>query len=884
MGNKANKLLSGNAKMAFTKKLFFVFGILILLLFWISGTFFLKSNQDMEKVEKIDSLIRLGRDLAFIEKSTSADLATEALIESLEINYRKGQADAYRLNSIVTYMGKDYLTSIEYLELSIELFKEMNDSIGLADADISYGHIYRDLNQLNRSEFYFKKAYEFFKRNNYPDRLSVAEYNYANILFENGKSQKSQEILDFLSKHEDFNKNKSLYIFYLNLRAKNLIYLKLYDSALDYLFLANQESLSLKENRNKTAFIETLFYTGKVYYYLNKFDSSEFYLSQAKNDPYISIVENYSDSVFTDLINLSIIKNDVSQVKDDVKKYLEFKSIVKLKNLFENNDFKFNVVNNKHLIKDNIDLRHQQYLSSLYNRIYLFVIIGILISFLIFLYLKFKKDQLSSIVDYQKRRYVKLFENSPLSILIVNEDGDVIISNGRAKQFEDSYGKKIFSSLINSVLNKSSLKYDGGFEGNDFFEFERGDLYMKVYFIYDSSSVKKEYTILFEDFTALKKSLNEQENLNELLNQSYEVANIGSFSLKINENLDFEIEMISDNAAVILGFSVGQENSGNYNIWDLFDFEDSIESHKRILKALYEDDYFDSILKLNSNPFPNRWVRIVGKVSGPSDSNRYIKGILQDVTSERRLMISTLENLQKEKELNLVKSKFISMTSHEFRTPISVASSSIDMMEMYLSSLENSDIKKKILHHSSKISNQLNKIVLLLDDILILERTSLTDKTLNVQVIFLDEFLGRIVEEINSTLTGRKVQLLMSGENFEFITDAVLFEYLINNLVSNAIKFSGNDSDCLIEVEFNEKVKIIKVTDFGIGVPEDEIPHIFNTFFRASNSKSVKGTGLGLSIVNEICKKFNFRIEVDSVVNHKTTFILNIGENSFTLD
>ena len=884
MDLKTTKILRVKKKSYFLIKRLFVFGILILVLFLVHSAYFLRSNKDIEKIEKIDSLIRVGRDLAFIEKSTSADLATKALIESLEINYRKGQADAYRLNSIVTYMGKDYLTSIEYLELSIELFREIKDSMGLADTDISYGHIYRDLNQLNRSEFHFKQAYEFFKRNNIPDRLSVAEYNYANILFENGKTKKSQEILDSLNEHEDFKKNKSLYIFYLNLVAKNLIHLKLYDAALDYLFLANRESLNLKDIRNKTAFIETLFYTGKVYYHLNKFDSSEYYLNLAKNDPYISNVENYSDSVFTDLINLSIIKNDVSEVKEDVKKYLEFKSIVKLKNLFENNNFKFNVVNNKHLIKDNIDLRQQQVLSSLYNKIFLFIIIGILIYFAIFLYFKLKKDQLSSILDYQKRRYVKLFENSPLPMLIVNEDGNVIISNDRSKQFENAYGGKILTSLINSVLNKSSLKDDVAFEGNDFFEFERGDLYIKVYFIYNSSSSKREYTILFEDFSALKKSLNEQKNLNDLLNQSYEVANIGNFSLKINQNFDFDFETISDNVSIIMGLSVGQYDSTNFNLSDLFDFEYSGKSPKRILKSLFKDDYFDTIFKLKSHLFPNRWVRIVGKIDGYQDSYRLIKGIVQDVTSERQLMISTLENLQKEKELNFVKSKFISMTSHEFRTPISVAYSSIDMMEMYISSIDNSEIKNKILHHSSKISNQLSKIVLLLDDILILERTSLTDKTLNFQVVFLDEFLGRIVEEINSTLSGRKVQLSLYGEDFEFQTDVVLFEYLINNLVSNAIKFSGNESDILVEVEFNDNLKAMRVTDYGIGIPKSDIPYIFNTFFRASNSKSVKGTGLGLSIVNEICKKFSFDIKVDSVVNQKTTFIINMSENSFILN
>ncbi len=819
---------------------------------------------------EIDSLIHRGRDLAFIDKSKSAGLAAQALILSLENGYEKGQADAYRLNSVVTFLSKDYLLSLEYLESSIAIYKKLGDLDGLGDTDISYGYIFRDLNQHEKSEFHFRKAYEYFSQHKSSGRFLVASYNFANILFENGKVEKAKSILLSLSELESIDHDLSFYTFFLNLKGKIDLALGDYENSKNHLKTSQKISLSLEEQRNKTAYIESLFYLGKVYFIQHQYDSAGYYFDLAKQDPYLYLIEDFSDSVFNGLIKLRIVSKNVANLNEDIENYFKFKDQNRLNSVMINSEFKFDFLNKQFLVEENLNLKEQESINRFLNTIYLGLIFIISFFFFLFFYNKRKKDFLSRTLDIQKQRFSDLFENCPIPIFVIDQHGEVLVENQRFNDFSRLSGNHIVQKIISNVLNYSCNDSLGESCEDHFLEFELDEKFLKVYFVKDNNPGLYEFTILIEDYTDLKKSITENSNLHELLNQSYDVANIGTYSIHMDSNLKFSFLDYSKNTFSILARS--GDKATEYQLLELFNLSTSTDFLNILEEFSDLDQYFDRTYELlNDAKVPIKWVRVIGKVKKESKDSFFISGILQDVSLEKKLLVSLQENLIKEKELNLVKTKFLSMTSHEFRTPVSVASSSIEMIDMYLEASDYTETTRKITKHTHKIATQLNKILVLLDDILILERTSLADKSLNFQTVFLDEYLENLISEYNGSQDGRSIVLNLKGSGFEFSSDLTLLEFLFNNLISNALKFSLGKSDPHVVLIWNQFERSFTIRDFGIGIPEAELPFIFNSFYRASNSSSVKGSGLGLAIVQEICKTLNYTIGIDSKLNEGTS-------------
>jgi signal transduction histidine kinase len=121
---------------------------------------------------------------------------------------------------------------------------------------------------------------------------------------------------------------------------------------------------------------------------------------------------------------------------------------------------------------------------------------------------------------------------------------------------------------------------------------------------------------------------------------------------------------------------------------------------------------------------------------------------------------------------------------------------------------------------------------------------------------------------------GQKVKTVFEGERFEVFADKNLMEYSLFNLFNNAFKYSGGKKDILLNLSSNSTSLIIHITDFGIGIPEKDVPKLFNTFFRASNTEGIQGTGLGLYIVKTFTERNFGSISVQSVLGSGTTVTL----------
>ncbi len=228
--------------------------------------------------------------------------------------------------------------------------------------------------------------------------------------------------------------------------------------------------------------------------------------------------------------------------------------------------------------------------------------------------------------------------------------------------------------------------------------------------------------------------------------------------------------------------------------------------------------------------------------------------------------------LKKEKELHKLKTDFISMTSHEFRTPLTSILAAADLIDMFGSKMPEDKIKK----HVKNIQNSVNDMNLLMEDVLTvsrIERGKITNEPVEIN---LSEFCETLIDLYNLQLKpGQKINLLIS-KDLKYTIDPKLLKNILSNLLSNSIKYSPEESEITIHVLENENELIIKVIDQGLGIPESEIENIFDQFKRSSKTTNIQGTGLGLYIVKTSLDLINGKIEVTSEEDKGSTFIIKL--------
>ena len=248
-----------------------------------------------------------------------------------------------------------------------------------------------------------------------------------------------------------------------------------------------------------------------------------------------------------------------------------------------------------------------------------------------------------------------------------------------------------------------------------------------------------------------------------------------------------------------------------------------------------------------------------------------------EIVERQKAEQSAVAALEKERELNELKSRFVSTASHEFRTPLSSILSSASLIDKYISM----DVPVKAQKHIQKIKASVKNLTDILNDFLSLGK--LEEGKINVDClsINLNYFIPEVVSEIEGILkTDQKVQLDIPNESTIIHSDEKLLKHVIINLISNASKYSGEGSFIDLKVRVTNNMLYISVTDHGIGIPQDEQHHLFDRFFRAKNATNIQGTGLGLNIVKKYVELLNGDITFESELNVGTTFGIVMPANN----
>ena len=240
--------------------------------------------------------------------------------------------------------------------------------------------------------------------------------------------------------------------------------------------------------------------------------------------------------------------------------------------------------------------------------------------------------------------------------------------------------------------------------------------------------------------------------------------------------------------------------------------------------------------------------------------------------STREKNIRIRQSLKKEKELGELKSSFVSTASHQFRTPLAAIQSNSELLQIMSSSMDE-ETRKRYRKVTSRITGEIAKMTELMDDVLILGKLTSRNVEYNPQKIDLVEFCKKLANEFDDVQhDGRSVNIVINGEPYNVYLDPKLLNHSLSNLFSNAFKYSKGKRNPELVISFKSKEFVLLVKDYGIGIPKDELPKLFQPFFRANNVIEIKGTGLGLSIAKEYTEINKGILTVNSTEEIGSTF------------
>lgn len=236
--------------------------------------------------------------------------------------------------------------------------------------------------------------------------------------------------------------------------------------------------------------------------------------------------------------------------------------------------------------------------------------------------------------------------------------------------------------------------------------------------------------------------------------------------------------------------------------------------------------------------------------------------------------------LNKEKELSDLKTRFVSMASHEFRTPLSTILSSVSLVAKYKQA-EEQDKRDK---HIQRIKSAVNNLTDILNEFLSIGRIEEGRVQTNFSSFNIREQIQLVCNEMQTIMKpGQRFNYVHKGPQKVYL-DLSLFRNVLINLISNAIKFSFEHSQIDIHTEVTENAILITVKDYGLGIPDEDRKHLFERFFRAQNVTNIQGTGLGLHIVSKYVELMNGDIQVESELEKGTQFNIRFNYEQDPVD
>jgi PAS domain S-box-containing protein len=318
---------------------------------------------------------------------------------------------------------------------------------------------------------------------------------------------------------------------------------------------------------------------------------------------------------------------------------------------------------------------------------------------------------------------------------------------------------------------------------------------------------------------------------------------------------------VSNSSTEIIGYS--PEELLGKNPFNFLNPINVAEAQNRLSEILSTKKVNTSIFQFLKKNNEYCWLEMTSTLIEDQNNNLIaIQTSSRDITERINAEKEMEYALQKERELNELKSNFVTMASHQFRTPLTVIYSNIELLNYKVEPVSK-EIKKDVAVISNRILSEIDRITELMNNILVFGKYESGNINLKISKFNLTYFIEKLVETyFDNEMDQRKLKFEINGKPKLIKSDEGIMTHILSNLISNALKYSPNQQSPIIKLNYLKSCYLIEIIDFGIGIPEEERKYLFQSFFRASNTTSIKGSGLGLNIVKQFTELLNGTITI----------------------
>lgn len=489
-----------------------------------------------------------------------------------------------------------------------------------------------------------------------------------------------------------------------------------------------------------------------------------------------------------------------------------------------------------------------------------------------------------------------LFESATLGILVVDDQGLIVLANPSAQQLFGYSQVELAGNPI-EVLLPDCFRFQHTQHPNSFFANptrQPTELGMEMY------AVKKGDETIQVEVRMAHFELDQKRltgifvtDLSHRAGADQMLAERDAWFKKIADHLpvmiwmagpDAQCKYVNETWLAYTGRSLAQELG---NGWKTLVHPDDLEECLQTLElSMATQQPFVQEFRYQRHDGQYRWLQQAGRVI--LSANQQPEGFVGSCTDihdqhkhkdelEKQVQKRTAamyQELQREQASNELKSKFVSMASHEFRLPLSIVLTSTSLIELIMGPERDERISK----HLERIKLSVQHLTAILNDFLSIDKLEQGLTEILNDIFDLEAFMQEVIESVSFLQkNGQYIYLTYVGERMVQL-DREKLRHILTNLLTNALKYSGEDRPVYISAENKRDRLIVSVQDQGIGIPPEEQPYLFHKFFRAKNAQQIQGTGLGLTIVKRCVDLLQGSISFVSEPGSGTSFTIELPQ------